>query len=396
MYDNIVYIGGELEDGHYNESPHLFETNVQEIFDRLDLLDPTYKTVIYSQRQKLLDLHKTKTKDMVYLVLFYGSLPKPPSINQKYWETNFSDISWEHLHEIANTIPISIVSTVVNAQEQYVRLCEKNKTKPAIKKFYHYHNNLKFVRQFAFKDITPKIDYDCNKLFICMNGMAKIHRAMLVGKLSQTDLLQHGHWSWLNQNGKGKDLPSIHNFDPSKIVTMENDILVTRNRLDGEKVITPEWPYFGEVYHDAYIDVSVESYGQLEGINYTEKTWKSYMFGKPGLQLAPAGHYKQLWNWGFEPYNELFDYTDLDHPNLSTRINAIVTNLKILSNKSKQEMNHLIKSIESKLIHNHTKLKTLPDPMPTKELQHLYDHNVIPNDLLFGTRHMKYFGVKIN
>ena len=396
MYDNIVYIGGELEDGHYNESPHLFETNVQEIFDRLDLLDPTYKTVIYSQRQKLLDLHKTKTKDMVYLVLFYGSLPKPPSINQKYWETNFSDISWEHLHEIANTIPISIVSTVVNAQEQYVELCEKHKTKPAIKKFYHYHNNLKFVRQFAFKDITPKIDYDCNKLFICMNGMAKIHRAMLVGKLSQTDLLQHGHWSWLNQNGKGKDLPSIHNFDPSKIVTMENDILVTRNRLDGEKVITPEWPYFGEVYHDAYIDVSVESYGQLEGINYTEKTWKSYMFGKPGLQLAPAGHYKQLWNWGFEPYNELFDYTDLDHPNLSTRINAIVTNLKILSNKSKQEMNHLIKSIESKLIHNHTKLKTLPDPMPTKELQHLYDHNVIPNDLLFGTRHMKYFGVKIN
>ena len=53
MYDNIVYIGGELEDGHYNKSPHLFETDVQEIFDRLKILDPAYKTVIYSQRQKL-------------------------------------------------------------------------------------------------------------------------------------------------------------------------------------------------------------------------------------------------------------------------------------------------------------------------------------------------------
>lgn len=396
MYDNIVYIGGELEDGKDgNSSPHLFEINVQEIFDRLNILDPAYKTVIYSQRQKLLKLYKEKTKDMVYLVLFYGSLPKPPNINERYWETNFSDISWELLHDIANTIPISIVSTVVNAQDQYFELCDKHDTKPSIQKFYHYHNNLKFVRQFAFKDSKPHIDLNCNKLFICMNGMAKIHRAMLVGKLSQADLLQHAHWSWLDQNGKGKELPRIHSFDPSQIVTMQNDILITRNRQDGEKVITPEWPYFGKVYHDAYIDVSVESYGQLEAINYTEKTWKSYMFGKPGLQLAPAGHYKQLWDWGFQPYDELFDYTNLDHPNLSTRINAIVTNLQRLSSKSKQEMNNLINTIEHKLIHNHKTLRTLPDPMPTTDLQHLYDHNVIPNDLLFGTPHMKYFGVKI-
>ena len=34
MYDNIVYIGGELEDGKDgNSSPHLFEINVQDYSD---------------------------------------------------------------------------------------------------------------------------------------------------------------------------------------------------------------------------------------------------------------------------------------------------------------------------------------------------------------------------
>lgn len=394
MYDNIVYIGGELEKGSPQLPGHLFQVDVSVMLNKLDLLDTSYQTVIYNQREKLMNLYHNKTQDMVYLVLYYGSLPIPPGVNALRWETGYSDISWAQLHDIANTIPISIVSPVWNAKAQYLEICKITNTQPAIKNFYPYHNNLQFVQDFMYKDIDYKIDYDCNKLFVCMNANTKLQRTMLMGKLSQADLLQHAHWSWLDTNGKGKDMPRIHTFDPTKVVSLPDDILTDEARVDGVKRLHPNGHYVGSIYNDAYIDLSVETYGQLEAINFTEKTWRSYWYGKPCMQLAPAGHYKMLWDWGFQPYNELFDYTYMDHPNISTRIKAIADNLTNLSGKTKTEMDILIKTIEPKIIHNHNTVKNLSmDHMPTEELKHLYERHIIPNDLFFGwPEHQKHIG----
>ena len=115
------------------------------------------------------------------------------------------------------------------------------------------------------------------------------------------------------------------------------------------------------------------------------------------MQLAPAGHYKLLWDWGFKPYDELFDYANMDHPNIGTRIKAITDNLIRLSNKTKTEMDALIKTIEPKIIHNHNTVKNLSmDHMPTEELKHLYERHIIPNDLFFGwPEHQKHIGDKV-
>jgi len=394
MYDNIVYIGGNLERDGTNPSGHLFHDDVTVMLDKLHSLDPSYQTVIYNQREKLMDLYKSKTQDMVYLVVYYGSLPIPPGVNALRWETGYSDISWSQLHDIANTIPISIVSPVWNAKEQYIDLCAAHKTDPAIKNFYPYHNNLHYIQDFMYKDIDYNVDYDCDKLFICMNANSKFVRTMLMGKLSQANLLSHAHWSWLDTNSKGKDMPRIHNFDPTKVVVLSDDTLRNNTRVDGVKRLQPNGHYVGSVYNDAYIDVSVETYGQLEAINFTEKTWRPYWFGKPCMQLAPAGHYKLLWDWGFEPYDELFDYANMDHPNIGTRIKAITDNLIRLADKTKTEMDALVKTIETKIIHNHNTVKNLSlDHMPTDELKHLYERHIIPNDLFFGwPEHQKHIG----
>jgi len=397
MYDNIVYIGGELEKGTSPTVPaHCFEVDASVMLDKLDSLDPIFKTVIYNQREKLMDLYKSKTQDMVYLVLYYGSLPIPPDVNPISWETGYSDISWTQLHDIANTIPISIVSPVWNAQEQYIDICRSTNTKPAIKNFYPYHNNLQFVQDFMYKNIDYKIDYDCKKLFICMNANTKLQRTLLMGKLSQAGLLKHAHWSWLDANNKGKEMPRIHDFDPTNVIKLSNDILLHGARGDGVDRVRPHGHFVGSIYNDAYIDVSVETCGQLEALNYTEKTWRAYWFGKPCMQLAPPGHYKLLWDWGFQPYNELFNYENMDHPNISTRIKAIVDNLSALAEKTQDEMNTLIKNIVPKIIHNHNTVKNLSlDHMPTEQLKYLYEHHIIPNDLFFGhTEYQKYIGEK--
>ena len=60
MYDNIVYIGGELEKGTSPIVPeHCFEVDASVMLDKLDSLDPIYKTVIYNQREKLMHLYKS-------------------------------------------------------------------------------------------------------------------------------------------------------------------------------------------------------------------------------------------------------------------------------------------------------------------------------------------------
>ena len=86
----------------------------------------------------------------------------------------------------------------------------------------------------------------------------------------------------------------------------------------------------------------------------------------------------------------------MDHPNISTRIKAIVDNLTNLAGKTQKEMNALIKTIEAKIIHNHNTVKNLSlDHMPTSQLKHLYEHHVVPNDLFFGhTEYQKYIGEK--
>ena len=389
MYENIVCVGGVDDPSELNPQVLPRPSGLKEAL--YNQLDPKYHTVLFDQKEKLLNLYKSKTQDMVYIVAQYGSLPKPPDVNQLQWDTSYDGITFDELQQIAETIPISIVSPVWNAKEQYHNICKKHNYKPVIKEFHSYHNDLQIIQHFIYKNRNYQIDYDCNKLFICLNGRTTHIRALLLGKLSQYNLLKHAHCSWLDRNDKGKDMPRIHDFDPTVVKILETDSEIkeklTKKTTHMEHIDSFQWKV-GPAYTDSYIDVSVETYGQQEGINFTEKTWRPYWHGKPCIQLAPYGHYKMLRGWGFKMYHELFNYDELDQPSLRKRITGIANNLDRLSRMSKTQINDIIKSIEPTIIHNHNTVKTLDlgSIMPTPELQHLYDYHILILDQMMNQK----------
>ena len=78
----------------------------------------------------------------------------------------------------------------------------------------------------------------------------------------------------------------------------------------------------------------------------------------------------------------MFDYDIIEQPLIKKRIRGIVKNLQRLSLLSKKEMNNLIKKIEPKIRHNYELFRNLsPEPLPTKELNWLWDNWLIPNDM---------------
>lgn len=83
-------------------------------------------------------------------------------------------------------------------------------------------------------------------------------------------------------------------------------------------------------YHLSAVEIVLESY-VLEGIFYTEKTWKPILLGKPFITIGPKNYYKKLKKMGFLLYDELFDYDFDSEKSLKNRIDNITQQIIDLS-----------------------------------------------------------------
>lgn len=343
---------------------------------------PEHHDVIFGQADKLRQLRDIKTTQMVYVIHGQpGVVPTPKESSR--WLTTLGNMDFYEFNAIASEIPITVVTPVINAKECYDKVCNQYGLQPVVKNFYPI---TKFIFRWlnwclGYKKIDEP-DYDCSKLFICMNGKPKTIRTILMNKLWSMKLLDKAHWSWHGKTWVQKGFTFPH------ITT--NDFPLYEDRTLGENTIwridPPDVP---EEYHDAYIDVSVETMHEPNAVAYTEKTLRPYWLSKPCIQLSFYGHYNYLESLGIKLYTEMFDYDLLEQPDMNKRVNGIIKNLESLANKTQSEMNALIKSIASKIKHNKDIVcNMIPEQMPTAEIQYLVDHNIIPTD--------NYVPVKIN
>jgi hypothetical protein len=81
----------------------------------------------------------------------------------------------------------------------------------------------------------------------------------------------------------------------------------------------------------------------------TEKTYRPILLKHPFLCYGAKNQNKEITKYGFELYDEIFDY-DFDSKNhISDRIRGIIDNLNNLKNENYYD---LYKKIEPKLIYN--------------------------------------------
>tara|TARA_S200002703_G_scaffold132123_1_gene119870 strand:+ start:341 stop:1483 length:1143 start_codon:yes stop_codon:yes gene_type:complete len=336
------------------------------------------KSCVFGQAEKLRNLYRSKTKQMVYIFTPHPALPQSKTHLHKttLYTNSWDDMQLEEFNEIAKHIPITVVSTEAFPERTYDIACKNFKLDKTEINFYVTTDwYLGAMRRVVLKETPDTINYDCNKLFITMNKRASTYRMLMMNELSKNRMLEKAHWSWVGQQVERLAIEPIFDIHQKK-------------QLGDLEKSTPAGFSSGayslpEEYFDSYIEVCVESFYDPDAVHLTEKTIRPYLSCKPSLCLNAYGHHEYLESIGIKLYTELFDYDIIEQPNLNKRINGIVQNLKALSELSKYDLNKKIKSIEDKIRHNKETLLQLPETrMPTPELQYLVDKKIFPVDMV--------------
>lgn len=358
---------------------------IEAVKTQLASLDQDHTAQVFDQSIKLRNLHKQRTQQMVYVILEAVSVSTPEALLNSHRHTRpLGDFTMETFNDIAHDIPITIVSTIPNCEEVYLKMCAKYNVTSHIKNFIPIDRfGIRHVLQFSIDWRQPDTpDTNCNFLFNITNGRTKMPRLFLMEELWNRKLLDKAIWSWqVNQDESHHVDPAIQinptfNFPykqhkPIDDLTWGSSIPFAQQR-------TPP-PITG--YDDCYIDVMSESIEEPWAIFVSEKTLRPYMSLKPSLQLNNYGHYRYLESLGIQLYDELFDYDIVERPSLKERINGIADNLSELSKYSKADMDQKIFKIKDKLIHNRKVLLNLKmETMPNPEIEYLLSHNIVPND----------------
>lgn len=185
------------------------------------------------------------------------------------------------------------------------------------------------------KDIISKVSENLQniknnqsfkKLFITLNNKPSPERCELLETLSKENLLEHGVYSWLKD---GEVNFEFNHFD-------NNLKKLTSTPKDGRSF------YWNDLlYENPLINVVTENLAP-GGFVITEKTCKPILIGQPFITLANKNFHKRLSEFGFELYDEIFDYTFDSEDLLQNRISGIVKNLLSLKEKNLSELYNLI------------------------------------------------------
>jgi hypothetical protein len=191
-----------------------------------------------------------------------------------------------------------------------------------------------------------------NKLYLNLNNKSRYHRCLMMDELYSNNLFEFGINSW-NQK---TDECGINDL-------LVNDVLLNED-------MTFKFKYWQEKYmnvdgykikeygfKDEYTDMITEPncFMSLVGESsmyipfVTEKTYRPILLKHPFLCYGAKNQNKEITKYGFELYDEIFDYDFDSKNNISDRIKGVINNLNNLKNENYYD---LYKKIEPKLIYN--------------------------------------------
>lgn len=194
-----------------------------------------------------------------------------------------------------------------------------------------------------FRDDIPDIYTDFDYVVTSMMNRAHDHRCRTIDHLAKHDLLMSNPVSWTGQETQYQW--RWHDGSPIKLHGRDEQI-------DGNVI---------ELYDRAFCDLVVESV--TENIFWTEKTARPIMLGKPFFIIGAPGINTRLKDYGFKLYDELFDYSEDDNPNLEHRISCIVHQIKALE---KQDLTEIYAALKDKIYYNCRHLEHIINTQKTR------------------------------
>ena len=207
------------------------------------------------------------------------------------------------------------------------------------------------------------------KHFLCLNGVAKFHRVLLVNELHKRKLTEKCYHSLLFRYGSTID-PEQYIYLSDYYDDMDEIEKMSKVKSLGDFLDrhTPEQPIildnkissFGEndrvhktwTFENSYCSLVSESVVENNIFFLTEKTYKCFHFLHPFLIYGSAGTLAHLKEMGFETFPEWFDENYDDEPHVGRRFEMILKNIENLCKKDLEEVHDMYLNSWDKLVHN--------------------------------------------
>ena len=149
----------------------------------------------------------------------------------------------------------------------------------------------------------------------------------------------------------------------------QNSIDCCYSNLENKKTLTELSEYYPNGYYkdnfdygipreyfESCIDIVTESLVEFS-THFSEKTYKPIFYKKPFITIAGPYYYKTLSDYGFELYDEIFNYDFDSEENYEKRIDNILMQIKELNSLSLREIKSLCEKVKSKIDHNYDHIK---------------------------------------
>lgn len=234
---------------------------------------------------------------------------------------------------------------------------------------YYFYKTFKYINASANINQLKNLDLDVNNndvnlntsfdySYICLNHRVKNHRSQLLDLLYKNNLFSSGAISFRDVlggcEGKPNDMTNaeymgIHNsnyFYKFKYWKPELILLDHKAEIDflNTQFVLPK------EHNQSFMQVVTESDENIFVI--TEKTCFPLLYNKPFLICGSAFFHKNLTNFGFVLYDEIFDYSFDNETDLLLRTEGIIENVRKISSLTTTEKQKAFNNIKDKLLYN--------------------------------------------
>lgn len=150
--------------------------------------------------------------------------------------------------------------------------------------------------------------------FLNMNCRAHVHRCSLIDELARKDLINKGKVSWHDHLEENQSFKFKY-FDRKNKLRLGDEF---ETKLDS--ILIPD------CYYDTFMVLVTEATTKAHFV--TEKTVMPLLLKRPHLVIAGKDHNKKLFELGFLPYDDIFDYSFDNVDDLFERTRLAVENVE--------------------------------------------------------------------
>jgi hypothetical protein len=198
------------------------------------------------------------------------------------------------------------------------------------------------------------------QLFNCLNRVIRVHRVAFVSMLNYYGLLKNNKVSHDSYPNHFKDTILINQFTPHPAFERDNVIDINQKLpliLDTDQFhINKAQNLYEDVYLNTWVSIITETFYYEypdQALFFSEKIYKPMRAFHPFILLGINGSIRELKASGFKTFSNWWDesYDDIEEP--TARMDAICKLLLQLSNKSKDEWEHIYLDMKPVLDHNY-------------------------------------------